>query len=291
MYWYNSASVGTYGSYQCIALPGFDTDYVQIRNLQLSFWAKSTNASYRPVFEVGVMTNPSDVTTFVPITTVNVVSTNWEQFVVDFGGYRGPANFIAVMARATTGNWYAALDEFTIERRPACQTVYHVEANYTGTTGTLLTWEMRGGDSLAASYQVRIDSVGATTASMVFTTTEPRYLVTGLEPGTDYRALMRAVCVNDSIGGWDSVMFTTHNLPCAVVDPTLIDTVVFSSGTTQSSGIPVYYSYGNTLCQSIRAMQIVYTGYLLLAMASAVCYSLLCLTDVISFPFGQTICY
>ena len=251
LYWYNSTTVGTYGSYQCIALPGFDTDYVQMRNVQLSFWARATSTSYRPVFEVGVMTNPSDVATFVPVATVNVVSTDWEQFVVDFGNYRGSANFVAVMARATTGSWYATLDEFTIERRPACQTVYHVEASNTGTTGTLLTWEMRGGDSVAASYQVRIDSVGATTASTVFTTTEPRYLVTGLVPGVSYRALVRAVCVNDSIGGWDSVMFTTHNLPCAVVDPTLTDTVVFSSGTTQSSGVPVNSSWGNTICQSI----------------------------------------
>ena len=101
LYWYNSTSVGTYCSYQCIALPGVDTDYVQMRNLQLSFWARATSTSYRPVFEVGVMTNPSDVNTFVPVATVNVVSTDWDQFIVDFGGYRGPANFIAVKASST----------------------------------------------------------------------------------------------------------------------------------------------------------------------------------------------
>lgn len=261
LYWYNTTSVGAYGSYQCIALPGFDTDFVQMRNVQLSFWAKSTNTSYRPVFEVGVMTNPSDVTSFTRIATVNITSTEWEQYVVDFGGYSGTANFIAVMGRATTASWYAALDEFTIARRPACHPVYHVEANNTGTTGTLLTWDLRGADSTIGSYQVRIDSAAAPTAwidssdvltnPVRFTTTEPRCLVTGLRPGVTYRALVRAVCVNDSISTWDSVSFTTHNLPCAIVDPTRTDTVVCGTGSSQVSGVPVYSSWGNSLCQSI----------------------------------------
>ena len=264
LYWYNSTTVGTYGSYQCVALPGMDTDYFPMRNLQLSFWGKSTSSSYNPVLEVGVMTNPSDVATFTPVATINIPSTDWEKFIVDFGGYRGTANIMAVRALATTGPWYVALDEFEIERRPACQSVYHVRTNNTGTTGTLLTWEMRGGDSVAASYQIRIDSVGSTMAPTVwmdssdvvfnpvrFTTTEPRCLVTGLEPGMNYRVLVRAICVNDSIGGWDSVFFSTHSLPCVVADPTQSDTVVFSSGTTQTSSVPVNSSWGNTLCQSI----------------------------------------
>ncbi len=264
LYWYNSSSVGSYGSYQCIALPGFDTDYVPMRTLQLSFWGKSTQSSYCPVIEVGVMTNPSDETSFVPLETVRIPSTDWEQFVIDFGRYNGSANFIALRGLATTGPWYAALDEFTIERRPACQTVYHLSANNTGTTGTVLTWAMRGGDSVATSYQIRIDSVGTIPAPTVwmdstdtlshpvrYTTNEPRCMVTGLEPGVDYRVLVRAICFNDSIGGWDSLLFSTHNLPCVVPDTSTFDTTVFSSGTSQISGVPVNSSWGNTLCQSI----------------------------------------
>lgn len=262
LYWYNSSSGGLYGSYQCIALPGFDTDYVQIRNLQLSFWARSTNSSYRPVIEVGVMTNPNDVATFTTIATVNVPSTDWEQFVVDFGGYTGSANFIAVMGRATTGSWYLAMDEFMVDRRPACQAVYHVSANNVGTTGALLAWDVRGADSTVGSFQVRLDSMAtpavwidsvndSLTNPVRITTTEPRCLVTGLRPGVEYRVLVRAICANDSISAWDSVRFTTHDLPCAVVDPTSNDTIVFSSGTTQASGVPVYSGYGNSLCQSI----------------------------------------
>ena len=261
LYWYNSSTVGTYGSYQCIALPGLDTDYLPMRNVQLTFWAKPTSSSYRPVFEVGVMTNPSDVNTFVPVATINVTMADWEQFLVDFRGYRGTANFIALKASATTGAWYAALDEFTIERSPACQAVYHVEAANTGSTGALLTWDVRGSDSTMGSFQIRIDSAAAPTAwtditdtltnPVRFTTTEPRCLVTGLEPGVEYRVLVRAICANDSISAWDSITLTTHDLPCAVMDPTETNTIVFSNGTTQTSDVNVYSGWGNTVCQSI----------------------------------------
>lgn len=261
LYWYNSSTAGTYGSYQCIALPGLDTDYVPLRNTQLTFWARSTNTSYRPVFEVGVMTNPNDVNTFVPVSTINLTSTDWDQYLVDFRGYRGTANFIALKASATTAPWYAAFDEFTIELSPACQSVYHIEATTTGTSGALLTWEVRGGDSTMGSFQIRVDSAAAPTAWMDstdaltnpvrFTTTEPRCLVTGLEPGVEYRVLVRAICANDSASAWDSITLSTNDLPCAVVDPTETDTVVFSSGTSQISGVHVYSGWGNTVCQSI----------------------------------------
>ena len=258
LYWYNTTSVGTYGSYQCIALPGIDTDYMQMRNIQLSFWGKATSTSYRPVLEVGLMTNPNDITTFTSFATVNIVSTDWDQFVVDFSDYHGPANFIAVRALSTTGSWYAALDEFIIERKPACPNVHHLAVSNTGTTGMLLTWDMRGGDSLANTYQVRVDSVGSapsaggsSSSALNFTTTTRRCLVTGLVPDVTYKAWVRAVCVNDSLGGWDSIVFSTHAMPCGTVDVSITDTVVFSTGTTQTSGVPVNSSWGNTLCQSI----------------------------------------
>ena len=253
LYWYNSSSAGTYGSYQCIALPGVDTDFYPMRNLQVSFWGRATNTSYSPELEVGLMTNPSDISSFVPFTTVHFTNV-WEQYVVDFRGYYGPANFIAIRGLASTGPWYAALDDFIIERAPACQSVYRISTNAVGTTGVLLTWQMRGGDSVAASYQVVVDTLGAvpSTSSLIhYVTTDRQYLVTGLQPDVTYNAWVRAVCVNDSIGGWDSLMFSTHGMPCAQVDPNSHDTLVFSTGTTNSSGIPVYYSYGNSVCQSI----------------------------------------
>ena len=252
LYWYNSTSVPTYGSYQCVVLPGVDTDVAPAHHLQLTFWGKVTSSGYRAAFEVGVMNNPLDINSFVPVTTVYVGSTDWQRFVVPLANYTGQGNFIAVMARSTTGSWYAALDEFLVERIPACSPVNSVEVSTTGTTGCLLSWDvMTNTLSAPAEYAVQVEGVGAGTVLYQATVDEPRCMVTGLTPGGTYKAKVRVVCANDSISAWDSVTFTTHNMPCLVTDPNTTDTIAFNNGMSQVSGVPVFSGWGNSLCQSI----------------------------------------
>ncbi len=252
LYWYNSTYVPSYGSYQCIALPGIDTVVASVRELQLSFWGRATSTNYRPVLEVGIMTNPTDVTTFTPVSTINITSTEWEQFVVPMNSYTGHGSFIAVLARSTTGNWYANLDEFLIERTPACSPVSHLTTATVGTTGALLTWDVQeNAPSQPASFQIQVRPADTSEVLFQTTTDSLRCLITGLTPAYSYKAFIRTLCTNDSLSTWDSICFSTHNLPCAVVDPSQADTNVFSSGTNQISGVPVYSSWGNTLCQSL----------------------------------------
>lgn len=247
LYWYNSDIAGLY---QAIVLPGLDTEFVNIRTLQLSFWGKVTSTSYNAGFVVGVMDNPSDINTFVPVDSLQINSTDWGKHIVNFSHYTGTGNFVAVKAKR--GTWYAALDEFLLERAPACPSVSNLSVAVTGSTGVQLTWEVQPGMvGTPASYQIEVDTIGSTSAFFADSTAVPTYLLTGLQPGTSYHARVRILCVNDSLGAWDEIVFNTHNLPCAVIDPALTDTVVFSSGTTQSSGVPVNSSWGNTLCQSI----------------------------------------
>ena len=71
LYWYASTTTGTYGDYELVVLPGIDTDIYPINTLQLTFWARPSSTSYSPVFSVGVMTNPFDVSTFQQVATIN----------------------------------------------------------------------------------------------------------------------------------------------------------------------------------------------------------------------------
>ena len=252
LYWYNSTSVPTYGNYQCVVLPGVDTDFALANQLQLSFWGRVTSSGYRAAFEVGVMDNPLDINSFVPVSTVYVNSTEWDRFIVPLSNYTGHGNFVAVMARSTTGSWYAALDEFLVERIPACSPVNHIEVATTGTTGCLLTWNvMTNTPSSPVNYAVQVQRTGTETILFQDTVNELRCLITGLTPGDSYTAKVRVICSNDSISAWDSVIFNTYNMPCLVADPNTSDTIVFSNGTSQVSGVPVNSSWGNTICQSI----------------------------------------
>lgn len=269
LYWYNSDIEGLY---QAIVLPGLDTEYVNLRSLQLSFWGKVTNTSYNAGFVIGVMDNPSAISTFVPIDSIQIHSTEWQKFYANFANYTGTGNFIAV--KAIRGTWYACLDEFVLEPASVCPSVSNLAVNVTGTTGAQLSWEVQPGMAgTPASYQIQIDTVGATGALLSFTTADPNYIVTGLTPGIQYRARVRIHCTNDSLGAWDEILFTTHNLPCAVIDPTLTDTVVFSSGTNQVSGVPVNSSWGNTLCQSIYTAEELNTMGIYAGMISGLDYT------------------
>ena len=89
LYWYNNTTTGTYGDYQTIVLPCIDTDQYAINTLRVSFWAKSTSTSYYPVFQVGVMTDPNDNSTFQLVSSVSISnSTHWEKNSVRFNNFK-----------------------------------------------------------------------------------------------------------------------------------------------------------------------------------------------------------
>ena len=97
-----------------------------LRSLQLVFWAKSSSASYFPTFYVGVMTNVNDITSFIPVDTVNVSNnTLWDEYEADLTSYAGPAGRVAIVA-TTSPTWYAYLDDFTLNVAPPCPTPNHV---------------------------------------------------------------------------------------------------------------------------------------------------------------------
>ena len=72
------------------ALPIFQTP---VDSLMLKFWLKQTSSSYQLV--VGVMTNPNDPSTFVPVDTIRNSTTDYEYIEVYFDNYEGNGQFIA----------------------------------------------------------------------------------------------------------------------------------------------------------------------------------------------------
>ena len=87
----------TTGSYAYAALPPVEMGTTA--SMVLTFYAYSTN--YYAVGDngrlaVGVMTNPDDISTFVPLDTVRLDQTaKWQQFAVSFASYTGEGQYIA----------------------------------------------------------------------------------------------------------------------------------------------------------------------------------------------------
>ena len=245
LYWYNSSSAGTYGSYQCVVLPGIDTNIVHLDSAMVAFWAKASSTSYRPVFEVGMMSNPNDISTFVPIHTVNVSGTDWNRYEVSLSHRPDSCNFVAVKASAATGSWYAYVDDFSIEVAPLCRYVYSVDVDHVLGASAYCTWSLQGTAVTDPSLYVvslRNDD-DPTAARFTDTTSSLAYFFSGLAPSTHYTAFVSSLCGNDTIFG-DSASFITRCLVGGATAPTGTDL-------TQTSNVPVNSGWGNTFCQSI----------------------------------------
>ncbi len=83
---------------QIAILPPIDVNTYPMNTLQLSFDARQNNNSYVFILEVGVMTDPTNVSTFVPVQTVAVTSTIYSNFQVSLAQYTGTGSYIAIKA-------------------------------------------------------------------------------------------------------------------------------------------------------------------------------------------------
>ena len=250
LYWYGCSTTGTYGDYQIVVLPAVDTNIYPINTLQLRFWAKSSSTSYHPVFQVGVMTNPYDASTFQRMETVDVgTNTTWTEFTVALGAYTGQGQYVAIKAVRPSSSWYAYVDDITLELMPPCPAIVGIEAATT-VGSAVLTWDWQSGYDAPAGYVVTYDSIGGTSPTTVNVTTN-NAVITGLAANTTYEAYVMADCGSDGFGRMDSVTFTTGDFGCVELDPASIDSVIFSNSTTGQSGCLAYSSYGNTAYQAI----------------------------------------
>ena len=250
LYWYNTTTTVTYGDYQCVVLPRFNTSTYPMNSVQLRFWAKPSSTSYNPVLKVGVITNPLDVTTFHEVNEVYVQtgsSTDWHQFITSFANYNGPAGNIAVMATRPTSSWYAYVDEFTIEEIPNCPDVANPEVVEQSASSVMLRWSTIGGTGTPGSYLVVVDTTMSSNAPDTLVANSNMIIITDLEPGTSGTATIIPVCGSE-MGQSATINFGTNPLACGALDPTTADTVTLTVGTETTYQLPVnnFYNYSYT---------------------------------------------
>ena len=99
------------------AMPEFDGD---VSTLQLSMYLKQGMAKYQ--LQVGVISDPSDVSTFVPVATLNNSSIGVEHVTVSFAPYRGTGRYIAfrnILAAGNSGDFSCNyIDDLVLDLRP-----------------------------------------------------------------------------------------------------------------------------------------------------------------------------
>ncbi len=193
LFYYFPPTGNAYPDWVISALPPVDTAQYPINNLKLSFWAKMDVPSSSGPVIVGVMTDPTDNTTFVPVDTVTVGGVTYEMKEVILDNYTGNGTYVAIRLQrnpSLIANYF--IDDLLLEPLPTCPAVEFLTKVGNDSTMLTLTWVDTGS---ATSWQIEYGLSGFTpgTGTLVTATAVP-FNITGLTPATHYDVYVTPVC-------------------------------------------------------------------------------------------------
>ena len=187
---------------------------ISVADLQVSFNASiQGNYIYDMHLDVGVMTNPTDFTTFTTIESIHYsdfpVIGNWYGFSIPLSAYTSNGQFIALRAPSEVYSYFY-LDNFVVDRAATCLSPILLTANHITSTTADITWHPRG---TGYRWEVAYGTAGfdPATGGNVMTTFDTLYSLATLNPNTVYSVYVRALCDNDT-SVWSSVC--TFTTPC-----------------------------------------------------------------------------
>ena len=198
---------GTAGTYNIAAMNPIDAS-IPINSLMATFYYKNYASTNRLV--VGVMTDPTNATTFDSITTIAAPSTaTWAEYEVNFSSYTGTGTYIAFKNIYTTTDGYAYLDNLVIDYTPACAPPTALTA--TG-IGASMDVSFAPGNVTDNAWYVYYKPTTATDWDSVYTATIPTN-IPGLTLQTTYQIYVKTVCSDGSNSNASQTI--TYTTPCS----------------------------------------------------------------------------
>ena len=191
---------------QYLILPAVQ-DVADLRiKLQASVY--NTGSTYDATFKVGIMTDPTDASTFVEIAEKTPTTTSYEQYIIPFNGYTGSGNHIAIKVEAPetpTASYTHAyravyIDDITVEEIPNCVEPSALQFVSSTTTTATLSWTA-GGSETSWDIYYSTENVAPTTQTGTNTSDNPA-TIEGLAASTTYYVWVRAHCSNSDQSPW-----------------------------------------------------------------------------------------
>ena len=216
-----------------VVLPAIDTDILQISNLMISFYAKTNYASDNNRLLIGVMSDPTDTSTFVAIDTVSGFTTEHQVFDVPLNAYTGNGTHIGIRTFGSASNMIY-MDDLRIVEIPGCSRPANITVVNMDVHSATLAWECNADSTwyIVAYKPINSDTV-------LFDTTEvlhnPQVTLAGLEAITTYEVRIAASCYPDAF----SIPFVFTTL-CTFIDslPVFWDFEENNTGGTPAKPLP-----------------------------------------------------
>ena len=204
MRFYTYTTAGTYDDHLAI-LPPFDPTTLPMNTLQLSFDARALSTSYPFTLVVGILTNPTDKTTFLPVDTLTLLSTVYENFEIPFANYTGTGAYIGIMAPQPTANYnYGYVDNIMVNVLPDCIRPSHVTVGSITSSSVTVNWLPGDQESM---WEVAVVPQGQSITNVTpETATAYPYTVSNLTDDTPYTVYVRAICPSGGYSSWTSAV-------------------------------------------------------------------------------------
>ncbi|MGN0186266.1 MAG: fibronectin type III domain-containing protein [Paludibacteraceae bacterium] len=209
-------------NYMAFPTLGFDS----VKDVQMTMYLYKT-ASNKQYFEVGVMTDPTDPSTFMAVAKDSLLESKvWLPYYFTFDNYVGdddgnfgkyialhPLNSISSTGTESSAGLY--LDDVTIDWKQECVSPVMFTVDSVGRDSVGLSWRACGS---ASQWRVRLYTtqpadVETTAPYRELTVDTVAVLFRNIAPNTKYYAYVQSLCANDAASGWD--LSTSFKTDCA----------------------------------------------------------------------------
>ena len=237
----------TKGNHNYFVFPALAIDSVKRLQLSMQVYSGGTTATTKYAFEVGIMTDPNDPSSFVAThkDTVMGASTAYDR-AYTFENYAGDetgtkfGTFIALKATeytsstGSTSAGYVYIDNVYIDFIETCFAPTDLKTDSVGTYGAEFSWLT---DDKTAAHRIRIfDDATAkpnddTFVKEVVVSDTTKVLIEGLQSLTKYYAFVRKECSANDKSKWSSVCQFRTECPETVTLPYAEDFEAFATST------------------------------------------------------------
>lgn len=184
-----------------------EVDIKSLSDIQVSFISVTKNADVRTTNRiiVGVMSDPTDLTTFVPVDTVkNSDYRIFEEFIVSFENYEGDGHHVALVSDFDGPNIFL-VEDFKITLRPECPKAQFTYQVPSATDLKVICKEAAGYgcEVYVADTELDVEDMDMSHVIAQKTSNSSDCTVSGLTPWSVYYVYVRVKC-GESYGEWSN---------------------------------------------------------------------------------------
>ena len=212
-----------WGNDSWITLPMVDDS---LKNIQVKFYLSGSSTPAQAFATVGVMTNPMDINTFIPVGECKVALSSYSLCYANFQNYDGPEGVIAIVWSDVDGKKQTInyIDDLTVEEVQKCLPPVNIQTEATSDAvivswdaSDATTWELILADSTLTEKQLKqsIDSISnmehvlfADTLEWDDILNDPSFTFDSLNYNTNHYIWVRTLCGEDKTW-WLQSSFTT----------------------------------------------------------------------------------